>query len=197
MAISIRCWPAPARSNSRSGANRCSTNCRCRRASRATGAPRDRCSGAGGARGVRGASARSRGAAAFLDAQGFRSIRARVTGEGRRRRHQDGIAPVMARRPAQPAPAPLRRSPPAPPIRAGAGLEAALDRWIAEATARQACSPSIPRPIPSIRCAADLVGVSLAIVPGRACYIPVRHDPAAKQGALDLGGTAASATRPS
>jgi DNA polymerase-1 len=35
---------------------------------------------------------------------------------------------------------------------------------------------------------AELVGVSLSVTPGRACYIPLGHKQAAVQGALDLGG---------
>ena len=35
---------------------------------------------------------------------------------------------------------------------------------------------------------AQLVGVSLAVEPGRACYIPLLHNPPQAQGTLDLGG---------
>ena len=35
---------------------------------------------------------------------------------------------------------------------------------------------------------AELVGVSLSVTPGRACYIPLGHKQAAVQGALNLGG---------
>ena len=35
---------------------------------------------------------------------------------------------------------------------------------------------------------AELVGVSLSVTPGRACYIPLGHKQPAAQGALDLGG---------
>lgn len=37
---------------------------------------------------------------------------------------------------------------------------------------------------------ADLVGVSLSVEPGHACYIPLRHTSGAAQGTLDLGGVA-------
>ncbi len=37
---------------------------------------------------------------------------------------------------------------------------------------------------------ADLVGVSLCIEPGHACYIPLAHKGSTDQGSLDLGGTA-------
>ncbi len=43
---------------------------------------------------------------------------------------------------------------------------------------------------------ADLVGVSLALGPGQACYVPLAHKGADDQGALDLGGgTAADAPK--
>jgi DNA polymerase-1 len=42
---------------------------------------------------------------------------------------------------------------------------------------------------------ADLVGVSLALAPGRACYIPLAHRAPAGQGALDLGDTTTEAPR--
>ena len=35
---------------------------------------------------------------------------------------------------------------------------------------------------------ADLVGVSLALAPGRACYLPLGHGAPAGDGGLDLGG---------
>ena len=40
---------------------------------------------------------------------------------------------------------------------------------------------------------AELVGISLAVTPGRACYIPVAHRASNGQGALDLGGDDAGA----
>jgi DNA polymerase-1 len=62
-----------------------------------------------------------------------------------------------------------------------------LERWVAEAvTAGMLAVDTETDSLDPMR--ANLVGVSLAIVPGRACYIPVRHDPVPNQGALDLGG---------
>ncbi len=127
---------------------------------------------------------------AFLDAQGFRSIRARVTGEG-------GVAAIKTESAdhgvaaSQPAPVPASPVKPAGPAQYELVLtEAALKRWIAEATAAGMLAVDTETDsLDPMR--ANLVGVSLAIVPGRACYIPVRHDPVPKQGALDLGGTAA------
>jgi len=65
--------------------------------------------------------------------------------------------------------------------------EAALAAWVAEAvdvglvavdTETTALDPQT----------ADLVGVSLSLGPGRACYVPLAHKGAEAQGALDLGG---------
>ena len=43
---------------------------------------------------------------------------------------------------------------------------------------------------------AALVGVSMALAPGRACYIPLAHTASNGQGALDLGGPAEKADAP-
>ncbi|HTC19099.1 MAG TPA: DNA polymerase I, partial [Stellaceae bacterium] len=65
---------------------------------------------------------------------------------------------------------------------------AVLDRWIDEATSRGAVA--VDTETTSLDAsAAELVGVSLAVEPGRACYIPLGHV-AGGQGALDLGGEA-------
>src|SRR5208282_5723597 len=44
--------------------------------------------------------------------------------------------------------------------------------------------------------AARLVGVSLSLEAGRACYIPLGHRAPQRQGALDLGGGSASTEAP-
>ena len=65
---------------------------------------------------------------------------------------------------------------------------AVLDRWIDEATSRGAVA--VDTETTSLDASsAELVGVSLAVEPGRACYIPLGHV-AGGQGALDLGGEA-------
>jgi len=108
--------------------------------------------------------------AGFLEAQGFRSILARL-----------GVTPSAA--------------PSAAPVAASAVVldyelvltVAALDRWIA--AARNVGTVAIDTEttsLDSLRC--DLVGVSLALAPGKACYIPLRHSPAGVQGTLDLLG---------
>ena len=91
--------------------------------------------------------------AAFLEAQGFRSILARL-----------GVAPA-------PAPAPTAAPKPAQDYELVLSVEA-LDRWIAEA--REIGIVAIDTETTSLdplRC--DLVGVSLATAPGKACYIPL------------------------
>ncbi len=67
---------------------------------------------------------------------------------------------------------------------------AVLDDWIARATAKGAVA--VDTETSSLAAvAAALVGISLAIESGEACYIPVGHT-AAAPGALDLGGAGAA-----
>ncbi len=125
---------------------------------------------------------------AFLESHGFRSLRARLTNG-----------------PASPAPATAgggsaaaaRTLAPAA-VKADYQLVtdvAALDRWIADAgKAGIVAVDTETNSLDPLRC--DLVGVSLAIAPGRACYIPVLHNPGGPQGQLDLGGPAAAADGP-
>jgi DNA polymerase-1 len=133
----------------------------------------------------------------FLQAQGFRALLARVQsklGAGEKALpapSQDGI----------PHPPPLPRARPVIPATAAVAAQlaaakqnyelvqdlAALDRWIAAATAKGAVA--VDTETSSLDAvAADLVGVSLALEPGEACYIPVGHT-AGAPGALDLAGT--------
>ncbi len=66
--------------------------------------------------------------------------------------------------------------------------EAALKRWIAEAAlAGEVAVDTETNSLDSMR--ANLVGVSLAIEPGRACYIPLGHE---GRGGLDLGDQGAA-----
>ncbi|WP_040566054.1 DNA polymerase I [Magnetospirillum molischianum] len=65
----------------------------------------------------------------------------------------------------------------------------ALDRWIAEAIEAGIVGfDTETDSLDSMR--ARLVGVSLAVAPGRACYIPVIHTAPAAQGSLDFGDSA-------
>jgi len=64
--------------------------------------------------------------------------------------------------------------------------EAALTAWIAAAT--EMGRVAVDTETTSLDAQrAELVGVSLAIEPGRACYVPLAHRGAVSQGALDLG----------
>jgi len=66
---------------------------------------------------------------------------------------------------------------------------AALERWIGDATeAGRVAVDTETTSLDAMR--AELVGFSLSIVPGKACYVPVAHKTPAEQGALDLGGEA-------
>ncbi len=105
--------------------------------------------------------------AGFLRAQNFKSLLAKVE--------------------AQPTAAP----PPARPAESG-GYRlvqdvGALEAWIAEAFAAGVVAVDTETTsLDSMR--AELVGVSLSLADGRACYIPLGHRSPASQGSLDLGG---------
>src|SRR5689334_12798802 len=115
----------------------------------------------------------------FLADQGFKSLLTRLEGGGSvpqpRSSSGGGINDVMAsldKKPAGPAPAEqieVDRS-----KYETVTDEAALDRWIAEATAQGYVA--LDTETDCIDCIiARLAGVSLATAPNRACYIPVGH----------------------
>ncbi|MEN8195883.1 MAG: DNA polymerase I, partial [Pseudomonadota bacterium] len=111
---------------------------------------------------------------AFLKEQGFKSVIARVEAA----HIADGGAPSAS--PAATAP---------PPAKGEYELvqdEKALAAWIAEATAAGVVAVDTETTsLDAMR--AELVGVSMCIEPGRACYIPLGHKGQAAQGALDFG----------
>ncbi|MCH8155472.1 MAG: DNA polymerase I, partial [Proteobacteria bacterium] len=109
---------------------------------------------------------------AFLEENGFRTVIARLSdllGEA-------GAAPGAA----------------AAPEPGEADYElvqdlAALQAWIVAATEQG--SVAVDTETTSLDAlSADLVGVSLALAPGKACYIPLGHRAPAGDGGLDLGG---------
>ncbi|QIK78630.1 DNA polymerase I [Sphingomonas piscis] len=113
--------------------------------------------------------------AAFLEDQGFKTLLARLNGTGATGRSSSGggINDVMA------ATAP---TPPSEPEVIAVDRsayetvtdEGALDRWIAEATTQGYVA--LDTETDCIDCIiAKLVGVSLALGPNKACYIPVGH----------------------
>ena len=62
----------------------------------------------------------------------------------------------------------------------------ALDSWIAAARAQgELAIASAATASDATR--ADLVGLALALAPGRACYVPLAHKSPRRQGDLDLG----------
>jgi DNA polymerase-1 len=64
--------------------------------------------------------------------------------------------------------------------------EVALSRWIAAAVkAGQVAFDTETTSLDAMR--AELVGVSMSVEPGRACYVPLAHKSAREQGAFDLG----------
>jgi DNA polymerase-1 len=130
---------------------------------------------------------------AFLEAQAFRTLLARFQADGSVvAAAGDGAAPAQ---PAQPGPAraPQAASMPAPTGPARYVLVQdmeALDRWIARATeAGQVAVDTETTSLDAMR--AELVGVSLAIEPGEAAYVPLAHvrpGGAGAEGELALGG---------
>ena len=111
---------------------------------------------------------------AFLKEQGFKSVIARVEAA----HLADGGAPSEGSAAAAP-----------PPGKSEYELvqdEKSLAAWIAEATLAGAVAVDTETTsLDAMR--AELVGVSICVEPGRACYIPLGHKGRAAQGALDFG----------
>ncbi|HWG81094.1 MAG TPA: DNA polymerase I, partial [Stellaceae bacterium] len=70
-----------------------------------------------------------------------------------------------------------------------------LDAWIVAAYDKGAVAVDVAATTTN-GADAELVGIALAIEPGRACYIPLAHRAAAAQGALDLAGATPTAETP-
>ena len=120
--------------------------------------------------------------AGFLEEQGFHSILARLGAK------TASAAPTAT-------PTPTKAAEAVATDYELVTTTAALDRWVA--LARQAGTVAIDTEttgLDALRC--DLVGVSLSVAPGKACYIPLRHNPAGAQGTLDLLGGSATADAP-
>ncbi|MCW8861402.1 MAG: DNA polymerase I, partial [Rhodospirillales bacterium] len=127
---------------------------------------------------------------AFLEEQGFQRIIPKVRGRfgGAATGRAAPAAPDSGRAPAPTTPDnALAEKPPGEKVEYELVQDvAALTRWIAMATAAGVVAVDTEtNSLDAIR--ADLVGVSLSIEPGRACYIPLAHKVAAAQGAFDLG----------
>ncbi|MBC7905766.1 MAG: DNA polymerase I, partial [Rhodospirillaceae bacterium] len=122
---------------------------------------------------------------AYLTEMGFKSILARM-------HSLNGTKPAPAA-PDQPR---AVAAPTTVPIKYELVLTIeALDRWIDAATrAGTVAIDTETTGLDPLRC--DLVGVSLAVAPGQACYIPVRHAPLEAQGSLLLGGPDAAPEAP-
>ncbi|MFC4168821.1 DNA polymerase I [Teichococcus aestuarii] len=124
--------------------------------------------------------------AGFLREQGFRSLLHRMGLDGD---SGGDSAPVSRPRHALPeAPAAAPEATPAADAAPFGPYEtvtdpAALEPWIA--AAREAGVLALDTETDSLDALhANLVGISLAVAPGRACYIPLRHGPAAGTGDL-------------
>ena len=133
---------------------------------------------------------------AFLKEQSFRSILTRVEGKAKLAAAADGAAAPVPQPAAAAGPAPARPAVPA----AGKAYELiqseeALEPWIARAFA--AGTVAVDTETTSLDAtAARLVGVSLSLVAGEACYIPLGHTAPQRQATLDLGGSAAAEAAP-
>ncbi|MBI3710722.1 MAG: DNA polymerase I [Proteobacteria bacterium] len=119
------------------------------------------------------------GLAAFLRAQGFRSVVARLEQAGLKL-PETAAAPAEAKGKEETAPSAAhaksaaRKHPPKEPHYVLVQEMAALDEWIARAT--KAGAVAVDTETTSLDPAkAELVGVSLAVEPGEGCYIPVGH----------------------
>ncbi len=122
----------------------------------------------------------------FLKEQGFKSLTARIEQQFPA---EDGAAPAAE------APAPSILGPKQAAAYELVLDEAALRRWVADAyRAGRVAVDTETDSLDSMRC--RLVGVSLAVAPGSACYIPVIHQAAPVQGSFDLAGGAAESTAP-
>jgi len=113
----------------------------------------------------------------FLEEQGFKSLLNRMTGGGGAQQTgatvRNDVLAAMEARPAAPAPANEKQELDRSKYETVTD-EAALDRWIAEATSQGYLA--IDTETDCIDCIiAKLAGVSLATAPNRACYIPVGH----------------------
>jgi DNA polymerase-1 len=126
--------------------------------------------------------------AAFLRAQGFRSILHRLGLEPANGEAAQASARAARRATEEAAPAAARPQPDSPAFGPYVTItdEATLAAWIAEA--RDAGVIALDTETDSLDALrARLVGVSLAVAPGRACYIPLRHE---APGDLAEGGAA-------
>jgi DNA polymerase-1 len=109
----------------------------------------------------------------FIDAQGFRSLKMRVEAAF-------GPAPAAAHAECE-VPAPVETEV------SLVTSEAELASWIEAATrAGQVSFDTVTTSSNTLR--AGLVGFSLAVTPGKACYVPLSHNPGGAQGQLSLGG---------
>ncbi|HVI50763.1 MAG TPA: DNA polymerase I [Candidatus Sulfotelmatobacter sp.] len=115
---------------------------------------------------------------AFIDAQGFRSIRARIE----QHLNANGVSSAVGASDASTEPV-------VQTVQTDYELiltQEALERWVAAARgAGVVAVDTETNSLDSLRC--DLVGVSLSVAPGKACYIPVMHSDGPAQGDL-LGG---------
>ncbi|TVV76347.1 DNA polymerase I [Sphingomonas solaris] len=100
---------------------------------------------------------------AFLEEQGFRTLLMKVGGG-------HDVSPKPAAAPATPEEEPAFVHADYETV----VTEEALDRWIAEAVARGAVAIDTQTDVADVM-RANLVGIALAVAPGKACYVPLGH----------------------
>ncbi len=122
---------------------------------------------------------------AFLRENQFRSLIKRYEGTGRIAGQAEAGNGAAAAAPGEAA----KAAPAAPRDYVLVQDEAALEQWIAEAFAAGVVAFDTET-TSSDATRAELVGFSLAVAPGRACYVPLAHRSPTAQGALDLDGAA-------
>lgn len=132
--------------------------------------------------------------AAFLEAQGFRSLKARLSAHRRSAGRTGARGETVPAAPAEPATPPVPEFPPVDRSRYELVTDAlALRRWADRA--RDLGAMAVDTETTGLNpLRAQLVGFSLALGPNDACYVPLRHGRIeSAAGQLDLAGTAAPA----
>jgi len=119
---------------------------------------------------------------AFISEQGFRSLKARAEGH-------------FGADPAEQAASAARPGQPTKTFYQMVTDEAMLVTWIATARKKgQVAFDTETDGLDPMRC--NLVGFSLSVEPGAACYVPIRYTPHGAQGQLLLGDASAPAAGP-
>lgn len=122
----------------------------------------------------------------FLQLHGFKSMLRKMEAQGFEAPPALEAAPAAPKKPTPANAATAAYLPPDKIVYELVTTEKALKRWIIEA--REAGQLAVDVETTSLNAmAAELVGVSLCTIAGRAAYVPLAHKGSAPQGALDFG----------